>query len=107
MRGYYKEYSVETAMLIIEAIPKAWYKKKQYRHGSGRWGPGYISKQYYITANRKITPTTVGRYLKAFILAGITEIDGERGEKIKIPYTEHQKPIKFRRKNQSHHQIPK
>jgi hypothetical protein len=107
MRGYYKEYSVDTAMLIIESIPKAWYKYKKYKGGSGRWGPGYISKQYNITAKRKITPTTVGRYLKAFVLAGITEIEGEEGVKIQIPYTEHQKPIKFRRKNQSQHQIPK
>ncbi len=67
MRKHYDGYSPITAEEVLEAIPKAyvlWCKE------GGRWGPGIVARFCNVTS------TTVGRYLKAFKEAGLTEVDG-------------------------------
>jgi len=73
MRKHYRDYNLQTAKDVVKAIPRAW---DQYSLEYGRWGPGCVAR-YCNCAS-----TTVGRYLKAFWLAGIHYIDG-----IPIPYT--------------------
>jgi len=72
MRQHFKDYSLNTARRIIEAIPKA---SELYRHEGGQWGPGWIAKVCHVAS------PTVGRYLRAFRKVGITEIAG-----IEIPH---------------------
>jgi hypothetical protein len=75
MKKYYKDYNPVTAKNIYDAIPNGY---SIYDEEGGRWGPAMIA--------RKGLPkkTTIGRYLKAFKSAGITEIKKD-GESIPIP----------------------
>lgn len=67
MRQYYRDYSPKTAREIVRKIPEAW---DLCNEELGRWGPGFIARVYALNS------TTIGRYLKAFRKAGITEVDG-------------------------------
>jgi len=87
MREYHKDYSPDTAKYIYETIPSVWPESKRKY---GRLSPVTIGKKCNISA------TTVGRYLKAFVRAGITKIEID-GYEIRIPYTP-----KFRKSRQKH-----
>jgi hypothetical protein len=80
MRGFFEDYFPTTAQEILDAIPEAW--NSHCRNG-GRWGPGIISR----FCHRDIDPETVGRYLGAFVEAGITHTAGPDGKPIKIPHS--------------------
>jgi hypothetical protein len=88
MKDYYADYNVQTAMQILEAIPKAY---KSYRSSRrGRWGPGLIRKET-MTIQRS---ETVGKYLKAFCLAEVKVWKG-----VPIPYhPSHRDPIQSAKK---------
>ena len=80
MRRYFKDYEPDTAKKIIAAIPEAW---ESYKDAGGQWGPQYIAKQLTYVGS-----TTVGRYLRAFKEAGITETNG-----IEIPHRRRKNPV--------------
>jgi hypothetical protein len=65
MKQHYADYSPETAKALLLAIPKAWEKCS---YEDARWGPGMIAKLSPLTS------PTVGRYLKAFKAAGLTNM---------------------------------
>jgi len=75
MKEYYKGYNPVTAKKIYDSIPQAWDNHSSL---GGRWGPGYIANVCNFSA------PTIGRYCKAFRLAGITIIE-INGEEISIP----------------------
>ena len=77
MKRYYRDYNPDTAAIITGALPKAW---EAYTDRGGQWGPTVIAQACRATI-ATISRETVGRYLKAFVCAGITEING-----IGIPY---------------------
>ena len=77
MKKHYKDYNPKTAKSILKAIRTA---RKHFRKFGTRWGPGIISNFCSPTS------TTVGRYLKAFCLSGLTEIEID-GEMVEIPFT--------------------
>jgi len=79
MLQYIKHYNPDTAKEIAKAIPRAW---ALHTYEGGRWGPGYIAKVCYA-----VTSATIGRYLRAFKEAGLTEIDG-----INIPHHYRKEP---------------
>ncbi len=64
MKGLYRDYSPASGRRILDALPLA--REIHEREGS-RWGPGIIGRVVGINA------ATVGRYLKAFRDAGITQ----------------------------------
>jgi hypothetical protein len=68
-------YNPQTAIEIVEAIPKAWGK-----HHHTQWGPGIIAK----FCKFDIRLETVSRYLGAFVRRGIKRIDG-----IEVPHRFH------------------
>lgn len=67
MRKHYKDYSPERAVEILENVEEAWEK---FCIEGGRWGPGKFAG--LVT----VTPTTIGRYIKALKAAGITQWEG-------------------------------
>lgn len=75
MKEYYKGYNPVTAKKIYDSIPEAW---DNHNSVGGRWGPGYIANVCNFSA------PIIGRYCKAFRLAGITTIE-INGEEITIP----------------------
>jgi hypothetical protein len=72
MKQYYKDYSPATAREIIDGLPKAWDFSK---YEAKTWGASVIGEVLVMTRE------TVSRYMKAFWMAGIREVNG-----IKIPY---------------------